>query len=560
MQPLPIGVSDFKKIRVEHYHFVDKSVFVKDIIQNPSEVILITRPRRFGKTINLSMLYHYLTNAIEEQPHHLFHDLLIGQDTAFAKNHYHQYPTIFLTFKGLKSLTFDDFLMAIKTLMSDVYDKYGSILLSAERLTEKEKNVVHAIIHKIADTAELGNAIRNLIYYFYKIYGKKSILLIDEYDAPIHSAYINGYYPQMIDLMGGLLGEALKDSAFLEKGVLTGIARVAQASIFSGLNNFKSCSVLDKKYSQYFGFTEQEVHALLLTAHANTAANDIKDWYNGYHIGENTIYNPWSILNCLYEDLNLKPYWINTSDNTIIQNLISNAKPAIKSALTALMQGETLHLPIRENVVFQDLDKNEEAIWALLLYSGYLTLKSQKRNGRRLIAELYIPNLEVMLIYDEVIEHWFSFGSLSLDEYDHFISSLVSGDLKTFEHILSDYITQSGSYFDFHVNTKEQVFHSLILGLVLGLRENYTIKSNQESGYGRFDVVLIPKDKNHRGILLEFKTTACEDALDKVAASALEQIESKKYTTVLTEQGIHNILLIGMAFCGKNLKLLSKMI
>lgn len=552
MMKLPIGVSDFKKIREGGYYFVDKSLLTKDIANDDAEVMLITRPRRFGKTLNMSMLYYYFNNITPE--HNLFNDLLINKEVSFASEHYHQYPVIFISLKDVKAKGHNDTLEMLAFIMAETYREYKSKDLF-NLLDTDETQMAHRIIEKKATITELKTSLTKLTEFLYRIYNKKVIVLIDEYDTPVHAAYNNKYYDDFIDFYKTFLGTALKGNKYLHKAVITGITRVAQASIFSDLNNFKVYSVLDKKYGEYFGFTENEIKSLLALSNTKDYAKDIKAWYNGYQIQNHILYNPWSILNCLSDGISLKPYWVNTSDNALIKNLISTSKSSIKEVIGKLLQGETVEQPIAESLVFKDLERNEEAIWSLLLYSGYLTVSQSERKDWLLMANLAIPNKEIMFVYDQIISSWFSDIS-SLKTYKLFIKSLIDGDLDTFENMLSDYICSAGSYFDFNINTKEQVFHSLILGLVLGLRDNYIINSNNESGYGRYDVVLIPKDKKHKGVIIELKTAKRESDLSTAAKEALKQIENKQYATLFKEEKINEVLFIGIAFCGKKLKLM----
>lgn len=553
---LPIGLSDFNELIQDKYQFVDKSLFIKDIVNDGSKVILITRPRRFGKTVNMSMLYHYLTNDTATQDINLFDNLSINQEQDIKSRYYHQYPVIFITLKDIKADNYDGAIGMFKYMMSKLYEQFKSQellnILSAAELEYFER----IVDNKVSDITEIKTSLVELIIFLERLHNKKVIVLIDEYDTPMHFAFNKEYYDKFVEFFRVFLGLALKDNLSLQKAVITGITRVAQASVFSELNNFEVYSVLREEYGQYFGFMEDEVINLFKKAELDINLGGIKSWYNGYNIGKFILYNPWSILNCLKQKGKLGPYWLNTSDNKIIKNLISKSKPAIKDALTYLLQGEIINEPIKENLVFQNLDKSEESIWALLVYSGYLNIISTDRKDWQLIAQLIVPNKEVQIIYDEIVSSWFG-DALSLSEYNKFINSLIGGDLETFEQILSDYIKVSSSYFDLNMHTKEQVFHVLILGLVLGLRNDYIIKSNQESGYGRFDVALIPKNKNKTGIIIELKVTDKEEELERMAREALKQIEDKQYTVIFNEHTVKDILLIGIAFCGKKIKLVS---
>lgn len=551
---LPIGIANFKKLIHGEYKFIDKSLFIKDIVENGSEVILITRPRRFGKTMNMSMLYYFFNNA--EDSLKLFNNLQINQYKNILAKYNNKYPTIFITLKDTKLTNYEDAISEIAFIMSEAYrNSRTSDLLKT--LDQDEIGFFEKIINKKASINELRKSLSKLTEFLNRLYNKGTIILIDEYDTPVHSAYNNEYYNEMMDFLRSFLGAALKDNTNLYKAIITGITKVAQESIYSGLNNFRAYSVLDDEYAEYFGFTDHEVKDLLSELNVSPYHDKIKLWYNGYSIHNKILYNPWSILNCLNGNVDFKPYWVNTSDNEIIKTLVSQSKPAIKDAMIYLVQGNSVEQAISENLVFKELDKNEGAIWALLLYSGYLNAVLIERKDGVLYAKLSIPNKEVMFVYDSIISSWFSDIS-SLNSYKTFVQSLMDGNLEVFENILSDYISSSGSYFDFNSKTKEQVFHSLILGLVLGLRDDYTIKSNHESGYGRFDVVLIPRNKNKLGIIIELKTSDKESKLPKAAKQALKQIEDKKYNNVFIGQGIDKVLLIGLAFSGKKLNLTSK--
>tara|TARA_R110002124_G_scaffold126348_1_gene285883 strand:+ start:228 stop:1907 length:1680 start_codon:yes stop_codon:yes gene_type:complete len=553
---LPIGIDDFGKIINESYDLVDKSLLIKDIIEDGAEVILITRPRRFGKTINMSMLECFL-GIHKKQENNLFKDLKISTDVDFCDTHQNKYPVIFITFKKVSAGNIDLAENLIKQLLSKLYRDHKKYLY--EKLSSFEQKLYNRIIDSTLSAAELRSAIQELTGFYHKVTGIKPILLIDEYDSPIHSGYTNNYYEKIISLMQGIFGDALKGNRDLHKAVVTGITKVSAESLFSDLNNIKSYNVLDKGYSQYFGFSEEEVLVLINKSNLNIKSKDIKNWYNGYFFGDSIIYNPWSIINCLAQQGQLKSYWINTSQNTLLESLLSNSKANVKEQFETLLQDKEIEQPIEDNLVFPLLDKQDSALWTLLLYTGYLKAEGITLIRGQRIAKLQIPNDEVKMVYEKIFENWFySTESLSVKNYNYFINSLKNNQLDIFEQVLKDYISESGSYFDFNKNTKEQVFHSFILGLVVGLREDYLIKSNQESGYGRFDVAFVPKDKTRNGIILEFKLASDIKDLENKANEALLQISDKRYTDIFKEQGIKTAITIGLAFCGKELKLLSK--
>eukprot|EP00919_Chromeraceae_sp_WS-2016_P000529 GHVR01001335.1.p1 GENE.GHVR01001335.1~~GHVR01001335.1.p1 ORF type:complete len:559 (-),score=86.22 GHVR01001335.1:402-2078(-) len=550
---LPIGISDFKEIIVGQYQFTDKSLLLKEVINDSAKVILITRPRRFGKTLNLSMLYYFFQqNNIEEE--NLFKNLLISEDQEFCKKHQNQYPVIFLSFKDVKKSSYTAAYEDFVRLIRDLYSQHR-YLLEDEVLYEDEKVVFMTLLNQQAAQRDIESAIKQLTVYITRKFNKAPIILIDEYDTPIQEAYLRDYYQEMMDLMRSVLGQALKDNSCLGRAVITGITRVSQESLFSGLNHLKVYSLLREKYGQYFGFTEEEVIKLIKDTKQKVSLNAIKEWYNGYQLGKHILYNPWSIINCLDNEGKLQPYWLNTSSNTLIIQLLSKAKPIIKQQFEALLQGEIIEQPLSENLIFQDIETEIEALWSLLLYAGYLKVLSSQLKGSRLIAKIAIPNKEVGFIYDKIVEQWFS-RAISIESYDNFIQSIAEGNMDKFKMYITSYIMQSGSYFDFNSNTSEQIFHVFILGLVVGLRDRYNIHSNKESGLGRFDVICVPKDKEERAILLEFKVSDTAELLIEKAKEALLQIKEKQYIELLKQQEIKSVLAIGLAFYGKQMELI----
>ncbi|RZI45430.1 AAA family ATPase, partial [Rickettsiales endosymbiont of Peranema trichophorum] len=384
--------------------------------------------------------------------------------------------------------------------------------------------------------------------------GKNPIILIDEYDTPIQEAYLEKYYEKMVELMRGILGQALKDNSYLTKAVVTGIARISQESLFSGLNNISVYSMLRERFGQYFGFTEEEVLKLLDVTKQPVSISEIKEWYNGYQIGKYVLYNPWSIINCLDHDGELQEYWVNTSNNQLIADLLKGAKPVVKKAFEDLLQGKVIQQTLSESLVFPDVRNKPEALWSLLLYAGYLKVLSRKFMDYKLVCEIAIPNKEVGGVYSKIVSDWFS-EPVSAESYDSFVRSLADGDVEKFKLYISSYIVQSGSYFDFNKNTPEQVFHVFILGLVVGLRGEYDIQSNKETGLGRCDVALIPKDITRAGILLEFKISDNLETLHEKAEEALKQIKERQYIEMCKQKGVKEVLAIGLAFCGKHMEL-----
>lgn len=547
----PIGVSNFKELIEGQYYFADKTLFVKEVMQDGAKVILVTRPRRFGKTLNLSMLYYFFRKNHSDNEK-LFDGLKVSEDLQFCKEHQQQYPVIFISFKDIKKSNYGDAYADIVALIKELYGEHR-YLLEGDVLHEDEKNTFKALLNENANQSNIESAIKKLSNYMARKFKKAPIILIDEYDTPIQEAYLHDYYDEMITLMRGIFGQALKDNPDLHKAIITGITRISQGSLFSGLNNLAVYSLLREKFGQYFGFTEEEV-LKFIEDNPSISFSALKEWYNGYQVGKYVLYNPWSILSCLANNGILKPYWINTSTNGLITKLLSNADLLVKQQFEELLQGKVVERPLSEDLVFADIETKESALWSLLLYAGYLKVLSSEFHDYRLLAKIAIPNKEISFLYSGIVADWFV-SKISLDSYELFVKSLADGDMDKFKMFLSTYIMQTGSYFDFSKNTPEEIFHVFILGLVVGLRNHYIINSNQESGLGRFDVVFIPKDKNRNGILLEFKTSDTPDLLLPKAQEALEQIKDRKYVEIFKQHNVPSVLAIGLAFCGKQMEL-----
>ncbi|PWU07186.1 MAG: AAA family ATPase [Verrucomicrobia bacterium] len=565
---LPVGISDFKDLIEGEYLFADKTLFIKDVMEDGAKVLLITRPRRFGKTLNLSMLYYFLSKNHGDEKN-LFEGLNISKDEEFCKKHQQQYPAIFISFKNIKEDNYEKAYNRITELIRQLYEGHR-YLLEGDILSESEKAMFMDLIHERANEAKVKGALQQLAIWIGRKFNQPPLILIDEYDTPIQEAYLRenhqgrqGYYQNMMDLMRGILGDALKDNRpnekIVSKAILTGITRIAQESLFSGMNNLAVYTLLREKFGQYFGFTEEEVSKLLAESKQQVSITSIKEWYNGYQIGKYVLYNPWSIISCLDHDGQLKPYWVHTASNELISELLKDARPEVKQQFEELLQGNVIDRPLSENLVFLDIKTSEAALWSLLLYAGYLKILSCELQGYQLMARIAIPNKEVGFVYDQVVAGWFT-HALGFDSYLDFVRSLVNGDMDKFKACLSNYIMQTGSYFDFHKNTHEQIFHIFVLGLVVGLRDRYYIHSNKETGLGRCDVLFVPKNKKDRGILLEFKTSKTVELLLDKAQEALEQIKNNRYIETLKQHNIDSVLAIGLAFWSKEVELVHETI
>ena len=554
---LPIGYDDFGKILDHQLDFIDKTLFIKEVFDyKNTEAILITRPRRFGKTLNLSMLQYFLASEVIGKPTQgLFDTLKIAQCNGSYMQYQGKYPVISITFKDIKSRCFEDAYSKLYELIREVYDAH-SYLDGSEKLSKNQKRLYESIINGNADQAKLENSLKILVECLYAHHGVKPWLLIDEYDTPIQSAHLFKYYGEMIELMRGLFSSALKNNPYLNRAVITGILRIAKESLFSGLNNLAVYSSLRHEYSEHFGFTENEVNTILEKSNLSEKAAEIKHWYNGYQFGGTTIYNPWSIANCVKQKGNTEPYWINSSGNELIKELLSNSPLTFKIEFERLMRGEVTEQLIDENTVFADLQKSSAiSTWSLFLMSGYLTPVTCEnlRQGTR--CQLRIPNQEVNDLYRNIVELWLANGS-GLEWYNQFTAALVSGNMESFRDDLEKILLQIVSYHDL-AKEPEAFFHGLLLGFIASLQETHEIKSNRESGLGRYDILLVPKDITQLGIVIELKAKKPDEtrSLEALAETALTQIDAKHYAVELAARGITRVMKIAIAFQGKQFEL-----
>ena len=533
---LGIGIEDFKEIIYENCYYIDKTMYIEDLIKDKSKIKLFIRPRRFGKTLNMLTLKYFFDIENKEENRKLFKNLYIEKSEYFKEQG--QYPVIFISLKGLKEKTWENCFNEIKALISKLYNEFEFI---KKVLNESELNIFDKIWLK-KDDGEYINALKNLTSFLYKYYKKEVILLIDEYDAPLINAYEYGYYDEAILFFKVFYGEALKTNLYLRTGIMTGIIRVIKAGIFSDLNNLKVYSILDKEYSDFFGFTQEEVKKALEDFNIEYELPEVKSWYDGYKFGNSEVYNPWSILNFL-QHRELEAYWVKTSSNFLIKEALKNTNLDVKESLENLFNGENVEEVITGNSDLSSLLSYHD-IWELLLFSGYLTIN--KKIDKKLYS-LRLPNREIKELFkDEFID--ISFGE---SQFIKTMESLKRNKLEDFEKNLQKILLNSTSYQD---TKNEDFYHGLILGMTLYLDSQYYVTSNKESGLGRYDVTIEPKNKNNKGYILEFKVTKNEEDLEKEAKQAIEQIISKKYDVSLKERGIKDIIILGVAFCGKLVK------
>ena len=540
MKKIPIGIDDFKKLRENSAYYVDKTKLISEILDDGAEVKLFTRPRRFGKTLNMSMLKYFFDIDNAEENRKLFSELDIEKSEYFSEQG--QYPVIFISLKGIKSNSWEECLFDLKSLISNLYNEFEFVRAS---LNESELKEFNKIWFK-KDDGEYKNALRNLTAYLYRHYKKEVILLIDEYDSPLISAYEHHYYNDAVTFFKVFYGEALKTNQYLKMGVMTGIIRVIKAGIFSDLNNLSVYSILENDYAEFFGFNQDEVEEILEYFDVKYEVSDVKAWYNGYKFGDAEVYNPWSILKFL-KSKKIGSHWVDTSGNFLINDILKNIDTDTMETLERLFMGESVEENINGNSDLSVLLDQEE-IWELLLFSGYLTIDEKIGEDYENVYSLRLPNREVREFFRQ------KFIDVNFGEslFRKAMESLKKLKFNYFEKYLQDILLKSTSYND---TKNEDFYHGLILGMMFYLDNHYYVKSNEESGLGTYDLMIEPKNKNNRAFILEFKVTRDENTLEKVSREAIEQIIEKKYDVVLRERGIEDITLIGVAFCGKRVKI-----
>lgn len=541
MKRIGIGVSDFKKIIEEDFYYFDKTSFIEKAIQDGAEVKLFTRPRRFGKTLNISMLKYFFDIKGAEENRKLFKGLYIEKKESFKEQG--QYPVIFLSLKDLKARTWKEMERKIIITLSDFFSEYEYLL---NELTGINFENLKNIIYKKASIDDLTTALKFLTKILYEKYNKKVVVLVDEYDSPLVSAYINGYYENAKDFFKTFYSLVLKDNNYLQMGVLTGIIRVIKAGIFSDLNNLRTYTILSDVYTDSYGLTEEEVEKSLKDYGIEAEISNVKDWYDGYRFGDSEVYNPWSILNFL-QDKELRAYWVDTSGNDLINDVLKKITKDTIRALEKLFDGEGL----RQNISgTSDLSKllNENELWELLLFSGYLTIE-EKIDQKNYMLRL--PNKEVKELFkDSFLEKYFGRGNKLSD----LMEALTENRIEDYEENLQEILLTSVSYNDTKKGN-EAFYHGLIMGMGLYLEGEYITKSNIESGLGRYDFLIEPKNKSKRAFIMEFKSIDSVEKLEEVSKEALKQIEDKKYDVSLKQNGIKEITYIGIAFCGKQIKI-----
>ena len=552
-KPLPIGVEDFKRLVDNGYYFVDKTLMIKELLENKETVNLFTRPRRFGKTLNMSMLQRFF-EATEKSNAYLFDGLKIAAYPEYMA-YQGQYPVISVSLKSMKQASYTDAFYMYKNLIAKEYEKH-KIILESNQILDSEKEVFQNIMEQRADQNVYLNSIRTLSDILAKYYKKNVIILIDEYDVPLENAYHEGFYDDMTNLIRSCFESALKTNPSLEFAVLTGCLRVSRESIFTGLNNLKTYSITKNKFSQYFGFTQEEMKEILQAFSLEQYAGTIAKWYDGYRFGLTEIYNPWSVLNCIDSYLQndmvaCEPYWSNTSSNRIVKRLIEESNERTKSMVEELINGTPIHTQIFEDVTYGTIDVNQDYIWSFLLFTGYLKIISCETVGDETYYDMVIPNVEIKSIYKNTIRSWF-IDHINRDSRTDILESVIHADAEKLEDLLCTWLTNTISCFD----EQENYYHGFVTGLVSGF-SGYMVVSNRESGNGRFDLVVKQRSRWHHAAILEFKVVEKYNQMTKACEDALKQIEEKDYEASLRDEQYENIAKLGICFCQKRCRVKS---
>ena len=552
MYGIGIGQSDFKALRIRKNYYIDKTMYIKDIIDNKSKVVLVTRPRRFGKTLNMSMLKYYF-DCTKKDSKEIFEGLKIMEQDEKYTSKLGYYPCIYLTLKDAGLISYEMMIMQLKTIMMELYYENRYLLEKAE-MAPGERNLFNKILAAEANEVDLINSVKILSKILSNYYNKPVMLFLDEYDVPLQNAYIEGYYQEAIKFFKIFYGTTFKDNPYLEKTVLTGVSRVAKESIFSGANNFKVYTVLDDEFSDDFGITEKEMDKIIQDFKVQNQKEEIKKWYDGYTIGNTKgIYNPWSILNYLNRK-ELIPYWVNTSSNDLIKLILKNSV-TVKEKIEQLLRDEEIEVPINLDTVIVGIEQNEENIWGLLLGTGYLKV-TEVVDLATGMYKVKIPNYEIKFLFQTIIREWFNDKVIG-NNLNTILKDLITLNLDEFETKFKVLVTQMFSYMDVGENTAENFYHAFVLGMLVGLKDSYYVKSNRESGYGRYDIMLEPKDKNGNSFIMEFKVYKedKEKDIEDTIENAKKQIEERKYEEDLQERGYTNITKIVFAFKGKEVKM-----
>ena len=548
---LPVGIDQFDKLIKSGFYYVDKTRLIEQLLQNWGEVNLFTRPRRFGKTLNMSMLKSFFEIGTDKT---LFDQLYIAANKELCEEYMGQYPVIFLSLKGVDGLNFEEAKSMLKiTIRTEAQRHYE--LKKSEKVSEENRKLLNDILS--GEDERIEDSLRMLSQILFEHYGKKSIILIDEYDVPLDKAFQHGYYKEMVSLLRGLFGQALKTNEFLQFAVLTGCLRVSKESIFTGLNNFKVLSIADVRFDEQFGFTDEEVRKLLKDYDLEDYFSEAKEWYDGYHFGNADIYCPWDVINYV-EHLRYDPeaepeaFWINSSGNDLVKRFVAKADQTTKDEIEQLIAGDVIEKKIRQDLTYDEIDQSIDNLWSVLFTTGYLTQTGRAERG---IYKLMIPNKEIREVFIDQIQQWFDQTVVNdEDRMSSFYQSFAQGKAKDVQDQLTSILAETISILDTKARNeeKENFYHGMMLGLLRNYR-NWIVKSNVESGEGFVDILIKPEDPDE-GILIELKYSKTFDGLEKACERAMEQVKNRRYDEALREEGRCHILAYGIAFCKKRCK------
>lgn len=547
-KPIPIGIEDFKRLIDDGYYFLDKTLMIKELIDMKGMVNLFTRPRRFGKTLNMSMLRRFFEKT-EEDNSYLFDGLAIAEAENKYCKYMGQYPVISISLKSMKQPDFETSFKRFKNLVTREFERHDDII-SSEKLKPLQRKQFSEIYSGTADDLVYSDSLKLLSDCLYEVYGKKAIVLIDEYDVPLENAYFNGFYDEMINLIRSVFESVLKTNDSLEFAVMTGCLRISKESIFTGLNNLNVYPVTDNAFSQYFGFTEQEVKQLADYYGLSDCFETIKKWYDGYMFGETEIYNPWSVLKyvqfSLFNNSRLPDaYWVNTSSNSIIHELVVKGDRLIREDIEKLIKGDSIEKPLYQDITYVNMNVKSDYIWSFLLHTGYLKPVRIYKKGIQTYFSAVIPNLEIVTIYENTFRQWFD-ESIRVADKSILLGAVLDGDSETFELEVNRWLLKSISYHDGY----ENFYHGFLVGL-LEYSDEYLVESNRESGTGRNDIVIKNVLTREIAVVLEIKSVSKGDTLDSMCDVALQQIEDRQYEVGLINEGYKKIIKYGIAFEGK---------
>lgn len=548
---IPIGISDYKELIEENYCFVDKTDFIRLIIEEGSKITMLPRPRRFGKTLNLSMLRYFF----ERTEGNVFRPLFDGMNITKWKDfdrYQGKYPVIMITLKDCKGETLEQTLEQLGNELKKEFERHAYLLESMDTLTDNKETFLH-ILKRQASQNELTDSLRLLTDLLTTHWGISPLVLFDEYDSPIHIAFDHGYYDQMINFMRNFMSPVFKDNTDVFRGVITGILRVSKESLFSGLNNIDVDTVLDHSFSNAFGFTQEETDQLLNDYGYSASKVAVKEWYDGYLFGSQKIYNPWSLLSFIQKRGVLAPYWVNTGSDVLLRYLIANGPTQVRRDMELLLKGEPLRYVINDKLAFPDLLKSADNIWSFMLFSGYLKASEYCLTENDLGSyRLEIPNREVGTVFRNIILNWIDSSPEGNARLQEMLRALTGGDIPIFERILNEFVINTLSYYDTGEQNVEKVYQAFLLGMLVNL-STYEVSSNREAGYGRYDILMRPKSRCQPGIVMELKICSPEygDTVEEVLKSALKQIADKQYTATLRAAGVTDILCLAITFDGK---------